>query len=148
MKRNLKIVTVLLGMYLLSGCAGYSITHNGDGDGYDVYRPEPYLMIKPGEKALVAEIVWLPNYNERYRIDTWNFLGKADFQFDMGDGWKLTKISDKSDNTAVASKLLDVVQKATRPETISLTGGVKLFRLVYNEKGEFVGLKNVPAIED
>lgn len=127
----------------LSGCAGYNITKNGTGDGYDVFRPEPYLMIKPGEKGPVGEIVWLPNYNERYRIDTWNFLSKADFQFDITDGWKLTKISDKSDNTTLATKLLDVAQKSIKEGTIALTGDVLLFRLVYDEKGHFISLEQV-----
>lgn len=137
---------MLVGIALVtSGCAGYSITHGGTGSGYDVYRPDPYLLVKPADKGgMTGEIVWLPNYSERYRIRTWNFLGKADFQFDMTDGWQLTKISDKSDNTSIASKLLDVVQKATKPDTISLTTQVQLYRLVYNEKGEFTGLKLMP----
>jgi hypothetical protein len=127
----------------LGGCAGYNITKGGTGAGYDVFRPEPYLMIKPGEKGPVGEIVWLPNYKERYRIDTWNFLSKADFQFDITDGWKLTKISDKSDNTTIADKLLDVAQKSIKEGTIALTGDVLLFRLVYDENGYFTGLKQV-----
>lgn len=146
--RSLIFPAAALSAFVISGCAGYSITPNGDGKGYDVYRPEPYLLTKPGEKALSAEIIWLPNYSKRYRIDTWNFFGKADFEFGITDGWKLTKISDKSDNTAIASKLLDLVQHATKAETISLTGQVQLFRLVYNEKGEFTGLQLVPPTGD
>lgn len=138
---------VLIGFTMLYGCAGYRIMLNGKGDGYDVYKPEPYLLIKPGKETSTAEIVWLPNYSKRYRIQTWNFLGKADFEFEIQDGWQLTKISDKSDNSAIASKLLDVAQKAAKEGTVALTGGVQLFRLTYNEKGEFVGLKLVPALE-
>ena len=147
MKHVLILITAIACAATLPGCAGYSITHNGDGEGYDVYRPEPYLLIKPSKQGPVAEIIWLPNYSERYRIDSWNFLGKADFQFEIDGGWKLTKISDKSDNTAVASKLMDVVEKATAPGTLALTGDVILFRLVYNEKGEFIGMQHVPPLE-
>jgi hypothetical protein len=138
---------ILIGFTMLSGCAGYSITLDGDGHGYDVYKPEPYLLVKPAKDKVDAEIVWLPNYSQRYRIKTWNFLGKADFEFNIDDGWKLTKISDKSDNTTVPSKLLDVLQQTTKEGTVPLTGQAHLFRLVYNEKGEFIGLKLVPFID-
>ncbi len=140
-------IIIGLAFILTFGCAGYNITYKGDGDGYDVFRPEPYLIIKPGDKAQVAEIIWLPNYKERYRIDTWNLFAKADFQFDLADGWRLTKISDKSDNAAIASKLFDVVQKATKAEPISLTCDIQLFRLIFNDKGEFTGLKHLPVVE-
>ncbi len=138
---------ILIGLTMLSGCAGYSIALNGDGPGYDVYKPEPYLLVKPATDKVDAEIVWLPNYSQRYRIKTWNFLGKADFEFNIDNGWKLTKISDKSDNTTIPSKLLDILQQATKAGTVALTGQAQLFRLVYNEKGEFIGLKLVPFIE-
>jgi hypothetical protein len=132
--------------FSISGCAGYSITKDGQGVGYDVYRPEPYLLVKNGDKGPEASILWLPNFTQRYRISTWNFLGKADFEFDLTDGWRLTKISDKSDNTTIASKLLDIVEKATKSATIALTGSVELFRLEYNKEGEFVGMRQVSAL--
>lgn len=136
-------LTAITVSFVLSGCAGYNITKDGTGEGYDVFRPEPYLMIKPGEKGPAGDIVWLPNFKERYRIDTWNFLSKADFQFDITDGWKLTKISDKSDNTTLAAKLLDVAQKSVKEGTIALTGEVLLFRLVYDDNGHFINLEQV-----
>lgn len=138
---------ILISLAILSGCAGYSITLNGDGPGYDVYKPEPYLLVKPATDKVDAEIIWLPNYSQRYRIKTWNFLAKADFEFNIDNGWKLTKISDKSDNTTIPSKLLDILQQATKAGTVALTGQAQLFRLVYNERGEFTGLKLVPFME-
>jgi hypothetical protein len=48
---------------------------------YDLYRSEPYLLLKSEQDV---EIVWLPNYKERYRINTWDFFGKADFEFKYG----------------------------------------------------------------
>jgi len=127
---------------LMCGCAGYSIRKNGTGRGYDVYKPEPYLLVTQGDKGPKGAIVWLPNYEERYRITTWNFLGKADFQFDMTDGWQLTRISDRGDNSDVASKLMDVVQKGIPSRTISLTGGVQLYRLIYTH-GVVTGMKQI-----
>jgi hypothetical protein len=138
---------ILIGLTILSGCAGYSITLNGDGPGYDVYKPEPYLLVKPAADKVDATIVWLPNYSQRYRIKTWNFLAKADFEFAITDGWSLTKISDKSDNTTIPSKLLDILGQAAKGAK-ALTGQPQLFRLVYNEKGEFIGLKPVLVIEE
>ena len=142
MNKNVCCVLTICIAVMVSGCAGYNITKDGMGKGYDVYKPEPYLMITPGETGPKGEIVWFPNYKERYRIDTWNFLGKADFQFDISDGWKLTKISDKGDNTAIASKLMDIIQKSTKPETISLTSNVQLFRLLYKD-GVISGMRMI-----
>jgi hypothetical protein len=145
--RNIWIIIIAIACgSILFGCAGYSISHNGNGEGYDVYRPEPYLLVKSSSKGRTAEIIWLPNYSERYRIDSWNIFGKADFQFVIEDGWKLTKISDKSDNTAVPSKLVNVLEKATESGTIALTGEDQLFRLVYNKKGEFIKMVYVPVL--
>ena len=144
---------ILIGFTILSGCAGYSIKLNGTGNGYDVYRPEPYLLVKPAADKIDAEIIWLPNYSQRYRISTWNLLAKADFEFDIENGWKLTKIYDKSDNTTIPSKFLDVLQQTTKAATEALMKGEiveeapkvqpSLYRLVYNEKGEFIGLKEI-----
>ncbi len=154
MRTLLLLAITFSGISVLSGCAGYSIQHKGEGKGYDVYRPEPYLLVKKGEKEYVAEIIWLPNYEERYRIKTWNCFGKADFQFDITDGWKLTKISDKGDNTAVASQLLKFAeavlpellrdQKTGLREDPSSRGVFHLYRFVYDENtGAIVGLKQV-----
>ena len=147
MKKIALLIAVIVSTALLPACAGYSITHNGNGDGYDVYRPEPYLLINQAGSKATAEIVWLPNFTERYRIDTWNFLGKADFQFEIEGGWKLTKITDKSDNTEIASNLLDIVEKSVKSGTVALTGEISLFRLVYNERGEFIGLAKMPYVQ-
>ncbi|ENV36869.1 hypothetical protein [Acinetobacter venetianus] len=131
---------VLAFITLLSGCAGYSIKKGGDGDGFDFYKPEPYLLIKSTNQAYTSEIIWLPNYNDRYRVKTWNFLAKSDISFDITDGWKLSKISDKSDNTTVASKLLDIALKATKDADKSLVetspnGVTKLYRFSYDNNG-------------
>ena len=54
----LRGLLILICLTILSGCAGYSITLNGDGPGYDVYKPEPYLLIKPATGKVDAEIIW------------------------------------------------------------------------------------------
>lgn len=100
------------------GCAGYSIQKNGTGSGYDVYTPEPYLLRKPitsmsggGEiTGFNFEVVWLPNYSKRYRVRSWTGFGKSEFTFEFAEGWKLTKIVDKADNSEVLDKLVDLTK--------------------------------------
>lgn len=141
-----------LSALLLVGCAGYSIEHRGTGKGYDVYRPEPYLLIvrardSKGRDSSAASIVWLPDYGTRYRIDTWNVLGKADFAFELTDGWRLTGISDESDNTAFARELVDLATHVLESGTVALseTEPVALLRIVYDETGHVTGLAALPA---
>ena len=150
MKPVVALLLIFIALCTLTSCAGYSITHNGEGEGYDVFRPEPYLLVRQGSSAKSAsEIIYLPNYSQRYRIHTWNFLAKADLKLDFQDGWCLKGITGKTDNTQIIAKLLDGIRKVTSPETIeSLSGEVLLFRLVFDEKtGHFTGLQHVKLIE-
>lgn len=128
-------------LLLLSGCAGYSITRDGKGDGYDVYKPEPYLLLVSGPKGHSASIVWLPDYGTRYRVDTWNFMAKADYAFDIEDGWKLTGISDESDMTALPRTLVKAFEEARKSEVIPLSGEpFQLFKILYAPDGRVRGL--------
>jgi hypothetical protein len=101
---------------LVSGCAGYSVRKDGQGAGYDVYSPDPYLLRTPltsssGEiTGFKFEVVWLPNYQRRYRVHSWAGLGKADFTFNYENGWKLTQTIDKSDNSKVLDSLVDLTK--------------------------------------
>ena len=49
--------------------------------------------------------IWLPNYQKPYRVTTHNILAKADFAFNFENGWKLTQIADRGDNSTVANAL-------------------------------------------
>jgi hypothetical protein len=133
-------------LVLLSGCASYTIQEGGEGKGYDVFQPEPYLLLKRTDNGYSAEILWLPNYTKRYRISTCNFLAKADFQFTITDGWKLTSISDKSDNTAAVPKLLELLGPLVvglapannavptkEPGSQKAPPDIRLFRMVFCE---------------
>jgi hypothetical protein len=109
-----------------TSCAGYSVQQDGMGPGYDVYRPEPYLQGTPtvldaaGGKvvAYTFKVVWLPNYTKRYRVRSWAGLGAADFTFTFVDGWQLTSVTDKSDNTAVLTALTDLVKHVLPAGTV------------------------------
>ena len=130
----------------LAGCAGYSINADGTGPGYDVYTPEPYILVLPGKSASgrdtsQASLIWLPNYSKRYRIHTWNFLAKADFKFDIEDGWLLTGIEDRIDTTTLPAALLDTLEEAT-PYLLAGTAEPSLYRIVFDEEsGAVTGLE-------
>lgn len=146
--KHLRIVTVVVLLFAILGCAEYSIKKGGTGDGYDVYRPEPYLLIPPqgAKDASAPKIIWLPNYNERYRITTWNVLAKADFTFNFADGWQLTSISDKSDNTTIAKGLVDILSKSVKEGAVALSGNTQLYKIIFGSDGSAVGLKFVPFV--
>ncbi len=114
------LLLVLAGT-MLTGCAGYDIKRvanvNDGCDGYVFYGPEPYFLKravfenKKGadgkttrvHKGFTYEIVYLPNPKRRYRVDTWNFLAQAKFEFTFEDGWRLASTSAET-NRAVRDR--------------------------------------------
>jgi len=131
--RGLSAATLLAAL-LLCGCASYDIspvpasktdvndanwgTDSGNhSEGYLIFQPELYFkaVITPAVKdasgketspqTVTLSSFYLPNYKKPYRVTTCNFLAKADFTFAFADGWQLTSISDKSDNSTVANTL-------------------------------------------
>lgn len=150
---------------LALGCAGYRITAGGNGSGYDIYRPEPYVLLAPttitrdekNKKETIqykGEIVWLPNYEARYRVKTWNHFGKADFEFEFEEGWKLTSLTDKSDNTEPMKTLIsaakDLAVKATTKFSVAppVTPTFELYKIIYDREGKLLGIAPVPAGQD
>lgn len=254
-------MTSLIALSGLTGCASWRSVPNGDGDGYDVYRPEPYLLIMqgtiaagdaaatppkatedtkkadekkdeagitPAEKIAddlipagpsvssspatakaattqaattrtstklpaqaapaverkgksstaasqpvseqplqyTAKIIYLPDFSQRYRLSSSNFLAKSDFTFQIKDGWMLTGITDKSDNTSLADSMLTAITTlatagAVKPEASKKPADAAgmhtaafirlpqldgrsdpfvLFKIVYNQQGIVTGL--------
>ena len=172
----LSLVAVsLMTAFLTGGCASYDIQPiaastlkewNNDKkslpSGYIIYQPELYFSVSITEtsqgQTLTVTPLFLPNYQKPYRITTHNFLGKADFAFTLTDGWKLTQLSDKSDNTTLANTL------ASQLKTILTAGGIAdvkfapgtapktrtiLYRPVFDEKtGFFKSFDHVGVIAD
>jgi hypothetical protein len=131
----------LAAILLVVGCAGYRIDHNGDGRGYDVYKPEPYLLVVHGPKGPGASILYLPDYGNRYRIDTWNVLAKADFSFHIENGWMLSRISDKSDTTEIPDAFVKALEEARKSEVIPLSGEpFEIYKILYDPSGQVTGL--------
>ena len=79
------------------------------------YEPELYFLVTsapaPASKPDAAMVlnmtpIYLPNPNKPYRVSTHNFLAKSDFSFSFKDGWQLTSIDDKADNSGVTTALV------------------------------------------
>jgi hypothetical protein len=103
---------------------------NTNREGYIFYEPELYFLVTtvptPASKPDAAPVlnmtpVYLPNPNKPYRVSTHNFLAKSDFTFNFKDGWQLTSIDDKSDNSAVTTALVGQMKTLLDAATKSLT---------------------------
>jgi hypothetical protein len=145
----------------LSGCAWYSIKPiapvaaagwKGSADGYVFYQPELYFLVTPpgaskggstnapagagGEadkgSGWTVTPVYLPNPKKPYEVTTHNFLAKSDFAFNFKDGWQLTSISDKADNTTVANTI------AGELKTILAAGGLGIASVPKSDKQTFL----------
>src|SRR5262245_45462755 len=122
-----RVWAAFVGAALLAGCAGYSVQRDGQGPGYDVYTPEPYLLRKPlrdGNGKLSGfdfAVVWLPNYSKRYRVHAWSGLGKGDFKFTFDEGWQLTSIEADLDNTKILEQLVDLTKKTLSEGVLQAT---------------------------
>jgi hypothetical protein len=152
-------------LWLVSGCAGYSIQKDGGGTGYDVYTPEPYLLRKPIIASATGaisgynfEVIWLPNYTKRYRVRSWTGFGASEFAFEFEEGWKLVKVTDKADNTRVLQSLVDLAKHvvpatplglSVAPEAGAAAAGVDsgqpvLYKIEFDEcTGEPVRLRQI-----
>jgi hypothetical protein len=99
--------------------------------GYVFYQPELYFLVTPNpaqkdgtktppsnkkspklsnptpdkNSGFSVTPVYLPNPQKPYRLTTFNFLAKSDFTFNFKDGWQLSSIADKADNTTIANTL-------------------------------------------
>jgi hypothetical protein len=179
MKRTL-CVFPLVAALLAGGCAYYKIQPisessvqnwgrtNGLREGYVFYQPELYFAAtistdSTGDKgttqtkqSVTVTPIYLPNRERPYRLTTHNFLAKADFTFNFENGWKLTQISDKADNTAVANTLAGElktilsaagVKAMVEPGTNAPKQRVILFRPEYDHDGYIKSFKQVGLME-
>ena len=166
---------VSLAVLLTSGCAWYKIqpisadSLNGWGktnclaEGYIFYQPELYFLATivteftdPASKQnITVTPIWLPNYQKPYRVTTHNILAKADFTFNFENGWKLTSIADKGDNSTVANTLasqLTTALKTTGALQMNQTQQqppktrVILYSPKFNKNGYFNGFEPVNVL--
>ena len=178
--KRISTVFVLATALLAGGCAYYKIQPipaasfkdwgqaGGSQSGYIFYQPELYFSatISPGsagadgaaaqsKPAVTVTPVYLPNYQKPYRLTTHNFLAKADFNFSFENGWKLTQISDKADNSTVANtlagQLQTILSAAGAGVRLSPTNAsqlrVILYRPVYDRNGYVESFAEVGATE-
>jgi hypothetical protein len=168
MKRALGFVSLIA--LLTAGCAWYKIqpispaSVNGWGktnclpEGYIFYQPELYFSATivtestgPTSKQNVTVTpIWLPNYQKPYRVTTHNILAKADFTFNFENGWKLTSIADKGDNSTVANTLASQLTTVLKAAGVSIKSTdqtpktrVILYRPKFDEDGYFTNFEQV-----
>ena len=104
--------------------------------------------------------LYLPNYQRPFRVTTRNFLAKSDFTFNFENGWKLTQISDRADNSAVANTLAGQLQtilsaaKGTGPFKLPATNAVHasqlrviLYRPIFDRNGYIESFQEVGTPE-
>ena len=144
-----RLFIIFVGLFIFAGCAGTYIkpisaeraqnahTTDTDDKGYIVYSPVVIVEIKEdticlkkdadgkcSEPKIVCKIsekpILLPDYSKPFLVRPQAGFGKTDVEISIVDGWRLDKVTDKSDNTAV----LDSVIKAVK-EVTSLTKGVQ-----------------------
>jgi len=130
MKTKIKFLAIsmlAIGALAIVGCASYTIQPvpptstaswggNANQAGYVFYQPELYFLVTIAPAPAAAKADWppvlnatpiyLPNPNKPYRVTTHNFMAKADFAFTFKDGWQLTSIDDKSDNSGVTAAVV------------------------------------------
>ena len=157
----MRFLSLLLAL-ALTGCAGYSVTKNGCGKGYDVYRPDPYLLRVPladDAGKLVGfefQVKWLPNYNHRYRVHSWTGFGASNIKFTWENGWQFTGLHDQNSNTEVLKAFTDLTKHLipTDPAKIAQSGGPEvglammaetnvpvLYKIIFDECGQVCGLR-------
>ena len=179
MKQTL-CVFFLVVAWFAGGCAYYKIQPvpaaslknwgetNGPREGYIFYQPELYFSAtiltesaKAGDDPQVKQTVtvaplYLPNYQKPFRVTTWDFMAKSDFTFNFEDGWKLTQISDKADNSAVANtlagQLQTILSAAKGTGSFKLAAGtsntrVILYRPIFDRNGYLESFKEVGVTE-
>lgn len=179
MNYQIRVVLLLSSSLILTSCASYTIqpisqakaawpTEKSTADeGYIFYQPELYFAAtittegskdKDGKETAKETInvapLYLPNYTKPYRVTTFNFLAKADFAFDFENGWKLTKLADKSDNSTVANTLAGELKTVLSAAGLSVASGTKpktqviLYRPKFDAgTGYFNGFDQVGVID-
>ncbi|HEY5233258.1 MAG TPA: hypothetical protein VIK35_06995 [Verrucomicrobiae bacterium] len=144
------------GLLTTSGCAWYNITPISKSEatnwaadpqnGYIISQPELYFAAtitettstnKDVKQDITVAPLYLPNPYKAYRVTTHNFLAKADFTFNFENGWKLTQIADKSDNTTVASALANQLTTILKATGVPLTSSAPSETRVFLYKPEY-----------
>jgi hypothetical protein len=101
------------------------------------------------KQTVTVAPLWLPNYQKPYTVTTHNILAKADFTFNFENGWKLTSIADKGDNSTVANALagqltamvktaMEVKADQAQPQPPSPKTRVLLYRPTYNPTNGYI----------
>jgi hypothetical protein len=167
---------VAITAFSLAGCASYTIQpvhpeeiskwkEGKPGAGYVFYQPELYFLVTSAPSKITGDTapakasaadgpaasfsvtpLYLPNPGKPYRVTTFNFLAKSDFTFNFKDGWQLTSIADKADNSGAATALvgqmktiLDAAVKGVAPGPGNPPPRTFLLHPKFNDAGIITG---------
>jgi len=130
--------------FSLASCAQYHIqpiSRNNSahwdktGEGFVFYQSELYFLVTRqanDTNQWTVTPIYLPNPQKAYRLTTCNFLAKSDFAFNFKDGWQLSSIADKADNSTIANTL------AGELKTLLSASGATLLAASGNEPQAFL----------
>jgi len=108
-------------------------------------KPAPAPTSAP---TLTVTPIYLPNPDKPYRVTTFNFLAKSDFTFNFKDGWQLTSIADKADNSGVAIALVGQMKTmldAAIPKAVGQKQPKTFLLHPEYANGVIIGFTSVPA---
>jgi hypothetical protein len=118
----------------------------------------------PASVSYTAKIIYLPDFASRYRVTSSpSLLGSAESQFSFSDGWELTSLNSKSDNSAALTALTSVIGSLTGAPSAKtpdkgaakLTGAeampgieqsFRLYKFIFDSQGHFRGLARIDAL--
>jgi hypothetical protein len=161
MKNTILISLSSLAALLFAGCASYKIQPippvsasqpdqgwSTNKAGYVFYQPELYFLVVSNKTGSSVTPVYLPNPAKPYRVTTKNHLAKSDFEFKFNDGWQLSSIADKADNSTIANTIAG--ELGTVVTGLMSSGGtpgpqrVFLVRPKYDANGLINGFTSIP----
>jgi hypothetical protein len=105
-----------LALFTLAGCAALNFTpttaeklsaarKDGTAVGYPVYEPRTLLIIDNSEGKCTTTKLVVPNYDRPVMVNISSGWGSSTIDFELAEGWTLSKASVQADNTALLDKL-------------------------------------------
>jgi hypothetical protein len=104
--------SLVVGLALLAaGCAEINVTkvtrsNDEKTKGIRYALPKPILQVSPRPDGTVAvDVVYLPDLNNTYAVDTWGWLSSSTFQVTLDSGGLLSAIEFKQNTSAVGQQV-------------------------------------------
>jgi hypothetical protein len=129
--KTLRCIGTMAAALALAGCAALNFTpttaeklsaarKDGTAVGYPVYEPRTLLIIDNSEGKCATTKLVVPNYDRPVMVNISSGWGSSTIDFELAEGWTLSKASVQADNTALLDKLEKIITgpgaKALMPE--------------------------------